>query len=93
VGKTFDIAAESLTGNDLARKISKALGRPVTYARFPAELLAQQPVLARLVELVDEGTASGDGDVAAIRELHPGLLTFDAWLERTGKAAIERLSQ
>ncbi|MDB5219325.1 MAG: NmrA family protein, partial [Myxococcaceae bacterium] len=57
MGKTFDIAAESLTGNDLARKISKALGRPVTYARFPAELLAQQPVLARLVELVDEGAA------------------------------------
>ncbi|MBX3200218.1 MAG: NmrA/HSCARG family protein [Labilithrix sp.] len=89
VGKTVDIAAESLTGNELAAKLTRAVGRPVSYARFSPAVLAENALLRRLVELVDEGAASGDADIPAIRRIHPGILTFDAWLAKTGKAAIE----
>ncbi|HVK78826.1 MAG TPA: NmrA/HSCARG family protein [Kofleriaceae bacterium] len=90
-GTTFDLAGDALTGAELAAKIGRATGRTITYARFSDELLAATPLLRRLVDLVDEGHLTGDADVAALRARFPDLATFDAWLDRTGRAAIERL--
>ena len=89
-GKTLEIAGDAVTGNDLADKIGRATKRTLRYTRFPPAVLRQNDVLRRLVELVDEVGAMGTADLNALRQLHPGLLTFDAWLARTGALAIER---
>ncbi len=91
VGRTVEIAGDALTGSDLATKISVATGRTVGYAQFAPEVLAQSPLLKRLVELVDEGTAVGDADTDVLRRRYPGLRTFDTWLADEGAAAISKL--
>lgn len=88
LGTTFELAGDELTGPQLAEKIGRALNRPLSYARFPDAFLAQSALLRRLVELVSEGHARGNADIPAVRALHPGILSFDAWLEKTGKAVL-----
>ncbi|RKG85208.1 NmrA/HSCARG family protein [Corallococcus terminator] len=88
-GTTLELAGDELTGAQLAEKIGRATHESISYARFPPEFLAQSALLRRLVELVDEGTAVGNADIPALRRLSPGLLTFDAWLERGGAAEIQ----
>ncbi|RKH52794.1 NmrA/HSCARG family protein [Corallococcus interemptor] len=93
VGTTLDLAADSLTGNVLAQKIGRATGTSITYARFAPEVLEASPMLRKLVKLFDDGSVSESADIPALRRLAPGLLTFDAWLERGGAAAFkERLA-
>lgn len=91
VGKAFDIAGDALTGNDVVEKIGRATKQSISYAQFPPEFFRQNDNFRRLVELFDEGGVAGNADIDALRRLHPGLLTFDAWLARTGTAAITRL--
>jgi len=91
VGKTLEIAGDTVTGNDIASKIARATSRSISYAQFPPAILTQNDTLRRLVELVDDGALAGTTDIGALRKIHPGLLTFDAWLEKRGKAAITRL--
>ncbi|WP_434301675.1 NmrA/HSCARG family protein [Corallococcus exiguus] len=88
VGTTLELAGDSLTGNALAEKISRATGTSIAYSRFPPEVLAASPMLRKLVKLIDESQAFESADIPALRRLAPGLLTFDAWLERGGAAAI-----
>lgn len=90
LGATIELAGDSLTGNEIVAQVSRATQRSIAYAQFPLEAQRQNETLRRLVELVDDG-AMCRADVGALRQLHPGLLTFDAWLERTGAAAITRL--
>lgn len=89
-GKTLELAGDALTGNQLADKIGRATQRSISYARFPDEVLRQNATLRRLVELVDGEWAAGTADINTLRQLHPQLLTFDAWLARTGAAAINQ---
>ncbi|WP_224360250.1 NmrA/HSCARG family protein [Hyalangium versicolor] len=88
VGTTLGLAGDSLTGKQLAEKISRATGTSISYARFPPEVLAQSPMLHKLVKMLDEERVIGNADIPALRRLAPDLLTFDAWLERGGAAAI-----
>lgn len=89
VGTTIELAGDELTGNDLADKIGRATGTEISYAQFPPAVLAQIPMLRRLVEIVDAGIVVGNADIGALRRLVPGLLTFDAWLARGGAAALQ----
>jgi uncharacterized protein YbjT (DUF2867 family) len=88
VGTTLEMAGDSVTGNALVEKINRATGTSITYSRFPPEVLETSPMLRNLVKLFDDGTLAERADIAALRRLAPGLLTFDAWLERGGAAAI-----
>lgn len=90
-GAAFDIAGDSLTGAELAERLSAATGRPIAYQLFPDAVLRDAPLLARLVELVESGPAAGGADLAALRRLHPGLLTFERWLQGSGQAALAAL--
>lgn len=82
-GQTIELAGDSVTGADLAAKFSRAINRPVAYQRFPDAVLGSNQMLKGLARLVDEGPLAGTADVDTLRKIHPGLLTFDAWLERT----------
>ncbi|WP_375754943.1 NmrA/HSCARG family protein [Corallococcus exercitus] len=93
VGTSLELAGDSLTGDQLAEQISRATGTALSYARFSPEVLAAVPMLRKLVKMIDEGWVAGNADIPALRRLAPGLLTFDAWLERGGAAALrERLA-
>ncbi len=86
--RTFEIAGDVVTGNELAEKFTRASGRQITYHRFPDELLEQNPFLGGLAGLVDQGRLAGNADIAALRMEFPRLLTMDAWLEGAGRPAL-----
>ena len=90
-GQTFEIAGDSVTGNDLAAKFSRAANRPISYRRFPDEVLQDSDLLQRLVRAVDEGPLAGAADIDGLRRIHPGLLNFDAWLQGPGLKAMRSL--
>ena len=84
---TIEIAGDSVTGEDLAARISLVAGRPISYRRFPDSVLRDNRMLARLAALVDEGPLAGAADLGALRQRYPGLLGFDSWLARVNWAA------
>lgn len=86
--RTIEIAGDTVTGAELAEKFSRAAGRPITYRRFPDDLLERNAFLGGLAGLVDQGRLAGNADVAALREEFPGLLTTDAWLAGAGRPAL-----
>ena len=88
LGQTFDIAGDTLTGEQLATKIAAAIERPIEYSRFPDEFLNQSEVMRKLVAFVATKPVLGRADLVQLRHLHPALLDFDAWLERSGKALL-----
>lgn len=87
-GKTFDIASDTVTGTEVAAKISDVLGRRISYRKFPASVLQDIPLLRRLVELVEQGPAAGSADLPALRKLVPDLRTFDQWFATTGRTLL-----
>ena len=90
-GQTFELAGDSVTGNDLAAKFSRAANRTISYRRFPDEVLQDSDFLQRLARAVDEGPLAGAADIDGLRRMHPELLNFDAWLQGPGRTAIETL--
>ncbi|APR87496.1 hypothetical protein A7982_12845 [Minicystis rosea] len=87
VGKVRELVSDQLTGAELAAAMSRAVKRDIPYAQFPPEILRQNPALAQVVAFAAQYTTKAD--IAALRRLHPGLLTFEAWLEKKGTAALE----
>lgn len=87
-GRTIELAGDSLTGEQLAAAFGRVLDRRVSYRRFPDKILLDKDLLRRLVEAVDNGPLAGSANIDALRKLHPGLLTFDAWLDRSVSASV-----
>ena len=90
-GQTFELAGDSVTGNDLAAEFSRAADRTISYRRFPDEVLRDSEFLQRLVRAVDEGPLAGAADIDGLRKMHPDLLNFDAWLRGPGWTAVGSL--
>ena len=90
-GRTFELAGDSVTGNDLAAGFSRMANRTISYRRFPDEVLRDSDFLQRLARAVDEGPLAGAADVDVLRRMHPGLLNFGAWLRGPGRTATETL--
>ena len=90
MGKTLEIAGDALTPTQIAEAIARATGRSVRYVHIPIDAVRRQnEILARIYEwLIGEGC---EVDFPAMRSLHPGLMNFDTWLERRGKALFEAL--
>ena len=89
VGKSVGVAGEHLSGAEMAAALTAALGEPVAHADlapdeyralgFPgADDLGNMFQFKRDFEHAYRTSRS----VACSRELHPGLATFAAWLER-----------
>lgn len=92
-GMSINIAGDELAGAEIGSAISQALGRPISYGRFPKALLKQQPALDKTVRMFASGAAAGNADIAALsREF--GLLTrFDVWLAESGQALIRCMAR
>lgn len=91
VGETVSIAGEHLSGEEMAAALSRALGVEVGYNAVSPDAYraAGFPGADDLGNMFQfkadfEDRYRGPRDVDATRALHPGLQTFDAWLERKG---------
>ena len=84
-GKTVELASASVTGNDLERAFTAAAGRVITYKRFSDDLLAQNPFLKRLTELIDSGLLAGAADIPALEREFGHLTSLEEWLQGPGK--------
>ena len=83
LGKTIELSGDELTEAQIAETFSRVIGRPVKLA---------QPVAGQGWMSQDEAKASFaffngvgyDADIPALRKIHPGLLTLEAYLRRNG---------
>mgnify|MGYP001815862389 FL=1 len=83
LGQTIELAGDELTEIQIAATFTKVIGRPV-------ELVQSSNGMPGVSE--DEMTAmfnffngeAYDADIPALREMHPGLLTFEQYLRKNG---------
>ncbi|MER7080927.1 Uncharacterized conserved protein YbjT, contains NAD(P)-binding and DUF2867 domains [Saccharopolyspora kobensis] len=82
IGEAVEIAGDSLTPPQIAAALSRAAGREFRHVEMPLEPLRDQnPVLYRAYKAMNELDLT-EVDVPALRKIHPGLLTFEAWLAK-----------
>ena len=87
IGKAFDIAGDELTFPEAAGALSAAIGRSVRYVQTPWQALRDRSEDLYLMYQWFERTGYS-ADIAAVRQMHPGLLDFEAWLQRGGARAL-----
>lgn len=81
LGKRFDLASDSIAGEDLARRLSALTGRELGYFQIPIEAVREQSEdFALMFEWFDE--VGYNVDVEALRRDYPevGWTTIDEWL-------------
>jgi len=84
LGQRIEIAGDDLTGPQIAETFGRACGLPARYQQVPTEQLrAFDEEVAKMFEWLD-GRGAGGPDLAALRALHPGLMTLQTWLRETG---------
>ncbi|AHE54399.1 NmrA/HSCARG family protein [Sphingomonas sanxanigenens] len=84
-GQTFEIASDSVTGNELEALFSQAAGRPIVYARFADDVLKESAFLARLTALMDDGLLAGNADLATLQDINPAMMSVREWLAGAGR--------
>ena len=82
LGKTLELAGDELTENQTAEVFSKVIGRPVMLTEPSGQSWApEEEAKAAFNFFNGEGY---DADIAALRNLHPGLLTLEQYLRKNG---------
>jgi uncharacterized protein YbjT (DUF2867 family) len=89
IGKAIGIAAEHLTGAEMAAELATALGEPVmhldmapdAYARLELRGAAELANMFAFMRAFEHLHCAARPPACA-RELHPGMLTFAGWLAR-----------
>lgn len=88
-GTTLKVASDRLTGRELEIAFSEATGRPVTYERFPDDVLAANADLAHMAKSLVNGPLAEQVDLKLMREINPDLLTFRSWLAGNGRRSLD----
>lgn len=88
-GRTLKIASDRLTGRELEVALSEAAGRPITYERFPDDVLAAKADLAHMAKSLEDGPLAEQVDLKLMREINPDLLTFASWLAGNGRRSLD----
>lgn len=88
-GTTLKVASDRLTGRELEVAFSEAAGRPVSYERFPDDVLAANADLAHMAESLIDGPLAEQVDLKLMREINPDLLTFASWLAGNGRRSLD----
>jgi len=83
LGKTIELAGDELTESETAAVFSKVIGRPVTLTAPTGNgrRASDEEMIAMFSFFNGEGY---DADIAALRKLHPGLLSFEQYLRKNG---------
>ena len=88
LGQTLELAGDALTPPQIAAAISRSVGRALPSVQIPIETLRRQNADAALAyDFVNKG--GYQADILALRKLHPGLMDFATWLEKTGKDLLD----
>lgn len=94
-GKTVSIAGEHLTGNQMAEAFTKHLGVEVKYNAVPPSVYRSfgfpgADDMGNMFQFKADFEADfcGARDINKTKKLNPGLLDFDAWLQKN-KTAIK----
>jgi uncharacterized protein YbjT (DUF2867 family) len=89
VGKRIGIAGEQLTGNEMAKELSDALGEPVVYNKIPADVYRSfgfpgADDLGNMFQFYDEfeKELNSTRDVDRSKQLNPDLMSFEQWLKK-----------
>lgn len=85
-GRTLAIASDLLGGEDLAKGFTRVTGIPSAYVPMSVAEFESLPMpfkhdFVNMVKALNAYTPPRD--LARLRAIHPGLLTFEAWLEKT----------
>jgi len=87
VGYEIEIAGDQLSGRQMAAAISRATGKDVEYRYIPTEEIHKaSPENAAMFDWFN--SAGYEADIPQLREVHPDLLSFRAWLEQIGKDVL-----
>jgi uncharacterized protein YbjT (DUF2867 family) len=91
LGKAIAIAGDELRPPQIAAALSQAIGRNISYTRVPVDAVrAQSANVADAVDFLNR-TGGYGADIAATHAVHPGLMSFDAWLDTQGRAKLTAL--
>jgi uncharacterized protein YbjT (DUF2867 family) len=95
VGERIGLAAEQLTGAQMAEVLSRVLGEPVHYEAITPEAFGRQPFpgapeMARMFahQQADEARLCAARSPEVARALHPALQSFEPWAQ--SRAAVLR---
>ena len=85
--QAMEIAGDRLSAPQIADALSMAAGRTIRHARVPLDILWERsPEAAKVFTWANE--TYFDTDPASLRKVHPGLMDFGTWLNRSGKARL-----
>lgn len=83
IGRAFEIAGDELTMSETAQVLGRVLGRTVQFQEMPLERLRSfNEEMAVMFEWFDK--EGYQADIAVLHALHPGLMSFEAWLRQAG---------
>jgi uncharacterized protein YbjT (DUF2867 family) len=89
VGTTLDLGGDAVTGRELATLFTKAAGRTITYARFPDEVLAANPFLRKLTDMLDRAQPPSEAELLELRRINPDMQSMGTWLAVDGREAFQ----
>jgi uncharacterized protein YbjT (DUF2867 family) len=90
IGQALPLAGDALTPPQTADAIARAIGRPFLYRPMSlADAHALSPQFAKAMDWLN--TSDQTIDIATLRALHPGLLTFEGWLKAGGAQRLSAL--
>jgi uncharacterized protein YbjT (DUF2867 family) len=82
LGKTIELAGDALTESQIADRFARVIGRPVKLT-LPSGAGRRSEEEMKAMFNFFNGEAY-DADIAALRKLHPGLLTLEQYLRKNG---------
>lgn len=83
VGRTIELSGDELTESQIAETFARVIGRPVELAKPTQGQSWMSEDEFRAMFAFFNGEAY-DADIAALRKIHPGLLTLEQWLRKDG---------
>ena len=87
IGSALSLAGDELTPVQIAAVIGKELGIPVAYVQIPIDAIrARSEDFAYANEWLNE--LGYRADIPGTRKIHPEVMDFRTWLERTGASQI-----
>lgn len=94
-GKTLLIGSEALTGAEIAQKFEAKTGIKAIYEPISDEdfLQAGPPAHDALNHFKFHREIGIERDMESLRKIHPNLLSFEAWLEKTNWKGEQRIIQ
>jgi Predicted nucleoside-diphosphate-sugar epimerases len=87
LGKEIEIAGAELTLSEIAESFERVTGKPTRSVELPLEQL--RSFNAEVAKMYEWFNQSGyQADIPTLRQLHPELLTLEAWLKQSGLFSV-----